>query len=146
MKLGLKMSDAKRLFFDRPAVQALLTKEERSRLSRFGAFVRQRAKSSIKMSSGNQSSAPGAPPKGHTDDLRRRIYFAFDPSRRSVVMGPVTFDSRTGEELAALETGGMTTIREAGRRRRRVFIRARPFMLPAFHQELPKASFQWAKA
>lgn len=150
MKFGLKMSDAKRLFFDRPAVQALLTKDERARLSRFGAYVRRRAKSSIRQSAKNQSSAPGEVPKGHTGDLRKRIYFAFDPVKRSVVIGPTTFDNRTGEELAALEAGGMTTITEpaqaGARRRRRVFMQARPFMLPAFNLELPKASLNWAKA
>ena len=150
MKLGLKLSDAKRMFFDRPAVQALLTKDERARLSRFGAFVRTRAKTSIKTSRKNESSAPGETPKGHTGDLKKRIYFAFDPNRRSVVIGPTTFDRRTGEELAALETGGMTTITESAsagaRRRRRVFIKARPFMLPAFNAELPTASVNWAKA
>jgi len=137
----MRLKDAKALFFDRPAVMRMMTKKERALLSRFGAFVRRRAKSSIKISRTNETSDPGAPPKGHTDQLRSKIYFAADPGKRSVVIGPTLFGTKTGEELSALEQGGMSTITESAggavRRRRRVYVRARPFMLPAFQSELP---------
>jgi len=141
---GMRLKDAKALFFDRPAVLRMMTRKERSMLSRFGAFVRQRAKSSIKISRKNENSQPGEAPKGHTDRLRKQIYFSADPSRRSVVIGPTLFGNKTGEELAALEQGGMSTITEsaggAARKRRRVYVRARPFMLPAFKSELPQVA------
>lgn len=144
VQIGMRLKDAKALFFDRPAVIAMLNRRERSMLSRFGAFVRRRAKSSIKFSSKNETSQPGRAPKGHTHKLRDKIYFAADPRRRSVVTGPVTFGGRTGEELQALEEGGFVNLKESIKgeavRRRRVFIRARPFMLPAFKAELPKAT------
>lgn len=150
VNFGMRLKDAKALFFDRPAVMRMMTKKERSMLSRFGAFVRRRAKSSIKLSRTNASSQPGEAPKGHTGKLREMIYFAADPSKRSVVIGPTLFGNKTGEELAALEQGGMTTITEPGagaaRLRRRVLIKARPFMLPAFKAELPNVSSLMATA
>jgi len=141
---GMRLKDAKALFFDRPEVLRMMTKKERSMLSRFGAFVRQRAKSSIKKSVKGQISRPGKPPKSHTGLLKSAIYFSADSSRRSVVIGPTLFGNKTGEELAALEQGGMSTITEsaggAARKRRRVYVRARPFMLPAFKSELPRVA------
>lgn len=144
ISFGMRLKDAKALFFDRPAVMRMMTQRERSMLSRFGAYVRQRAKSSIRHSRNNEISEPGDAPKGHTGELRRKIYFAADPGRRSVVIGPTLFGSKTGEELSALEQGGMSTMTEsaggAARKRRRVYVRARPFMLPAFQSELPMVS------
>lgn len=144
ISFGMRLKDAKALFFDRPAVMRMLSKKERALLSRFGAFVRRRAKSSIRISRSNQISQPGETPKGHTGRLREKIYFAADPAKRSVVIGPTLFGDKTGEELSALEQGGMSTMTEsaggAARRRRRVYVRARPFMLPAFKSELPQVA------
>lgn len=148
VSFGMRLKEAKALFFDRPAVMRMMTKKERSVLSRFGAFVRRRAKSSIKISRTNETSEPGEVPKGHTGQLRSQIYFAADPGKRSVVIGPTLFGTKTGEELSALEQGGMSTMTEsaggAARRRRRVYVRARPFMLPAFKSELPQVASMMA--
>ena len=142
INFGIKMRDAQALFFDRQAVTSLLTRNEIKLLSRVGSFTRRTARASIKISRKNESSAPGDVPKGHTDDLRKKIAFSADTSARSVVIGPTAFEGRTGKELAALEEGGETDITETvggTKKRRRVVIKARPFMLPAFRSAIPQA-------
>ena len=91
-------------------------------LSKFGAFVRQRAKSSIRKR--KKISAPGSPPSSHTGKLKRAIFFGFDKERNSVVVGPVLFSSTNAPEKLEKGVGGY---------------RARPFMTPAFAAELPNA-------
>lgn len=145
---NIKLSNVKRLFFDKAAVQAAFTKQERQRLSKFGAFVRTRAKSSIRKRA--KPSAPGSPPSSHTGLLKKHIYFAADPVNRSVVIGPTPLEDRTAVAPEALEVGGMSEVSESGprgsgvRRRRRVFIRPRPFMEPAFREELAHFREVWA--
>jgi hypothetical protein len=135
--IDLKIDKAKKFFFDTPRVMKAVDEGTRKALSKFGAFVRTRAKSSIRTS--KKISEPGQPPKSHTGLLKRFIYFAYEPVNRSVVIGPTLLNQKTSRTaLPALEYGGMTTV-SAGRRlkhKRRVRIEARPFMNPAFEKEL----------
>jgi len=139
ISFAMQMKDAKNLFFDRPAVQAMMSRKERKVLSKFGAFTRQRAKSSIKQSAKNQSSQPGEASRGHTGGLKQNIFFSADPGRRSVVIGPTAFKGRTGQELEALEFGGETIIHDRHKgllqSNRRATIKARPTMTLAFQAE-----------
>ena len=142
--IGLRVSEAKGLFFDSKKVQSATTKAERRVLSRFGAYVRRSARSSIRRR--KRASAPGQPPSSHTGLLKRFIFFAYEPRRRSVVIGPVRLNQKSGEALPALEHGGPVRIvsRRGGRRRRRmVTIRPRPFMGPAFEREKPGLPAMW---
>ena len=129
----------KNMFFDRIKVQRHLDTRSRKVLSRFGAYVRQTAKSSIKRRKG--TSAPGNPPFSHVGTLKRHIYFAFDPQSRSVVIGPVIFPGKSGKALPALEYGGKS-VRNDGQR---INIQARPFMGPAFSNELAGLSNIWSE-
>jgi hypothetical protein len=91
--IGLRLD--KSWFFDRPKVQRAVGDATRRVLSKFGAFVRTAARHSIRKR--KAVSQPGNPPSSHTGLLRNRIYFAYDPARQSVVIGPtpinqVTFD------------------------------------------------------
>lgn len=154
--IGMR-ADVQRLFFDTKAVEAATTRAERRFLSRFGAFVRREARQSIRTR--KAVSDPGKPPTNRTGDLKRNIFFAFDPERRSVVIGPVLLPGKRGNAPELLEHGGqargegMMTVTEApgrgagGRfvsRKRKVRVqgtmtyKARPFMRPAFAKELPK--------
>lgn len=148
---------AKGQFFDRKKVMNAIAPAERRVLSQFGAFVRTAAKSSIKKR--KKASPPGTPPSSHTGDLKRGIFFAFDPRKRSVVVGPTRFDGRPGDAPSTLEFGGFTgygihkvalpggkgrflkdrIIKIKGRLR----IRKRPYMEPAMQQELPKFPQLW---
>jgi hypothetical protein len=88
-------------------------------LSKFGAYVRTAAKSSIRKR--KRASAPGSPPSSHTGLLKRFIYFGYDTAARSVVIGPVplnqvsfTEDMRPvrGTVPESLEYGGTAYVLE----------------------------------
>lgn len=135
--IGFDIKSARGVFFDAPAVMDATTRAERRVLSRFGAFVRRRARSSIrKAGPRTRSSQPGRPPKSHTGLLRRHILFGYDRDRHSVTIGPARLAGRiSSTALEALEYGGQSIV--GGRRRhRRVNVKARPFMGPAFEKEL----------
>jgi len=160
----------KELFFDKARVVNAVDKARRAVLSKAGAFIRQRAKTSIRKR--KAPSAPGQPPSSHQGSLRRFLFFGYDPSADSVVVGPaktnqVYFgrDRRpvTGTVPAVLEYGGQITVFEVhkfgrwqradlrSRRRlgglrsryRTVTIRPRPYMRPALLAELPRLPALW---
>jgi len=124
----------KLLFFDTPRVQREVDAATRRALGKAGAFIRQRARTSIRKR--KKVSQPGNPPSSHAGHLRRLIFFAYDPAGQTVVIGPVPF--RKGEAPRLLEFGGTTThrSRSTGRTRRRVY-RKRSFMGPAMEAETP---------
>ena len=140
MQIGVRINQAKGLFFDRQKVQSAVSRAERRVLSKFGAYVRQDARQRIRRR--KRSSRPGQSPTNQTGLLKRHIYFVFDPERRSVVIGPVLLNRGTGAP-ATLEYGGETTIETRRRERVRVEIQPRPFMGPAFAQELPQLPALW---
>jgi len=132
--------DVKALFFDSQAVLEKVDAATRKVLSRFGAFVRTTARHSIRKRKG--VSAPGSPPSSHVGTLKRLIFFGYDLSARSVVIGPAPFRS-TVEAPPLLEYGGTASRKD--RKGRRVVARyaARPFMGPAFEKEKSKLPGMW---
>lgn len=137
--IGMQLKTAKGLFFDRARVTNAVDRSTRKHLSRFGAFVRTRARSSIRTR--RRISEPGQPPTNRTGLLKRNIFFVYEPSRRSVVIGPVLLNSSSGApEL--LEHGG-TVIREVKGRSVRMTYRPRPYMGPAFEEEQNQLEKLW---
>lgn len=137
--IGMNLDAAKGLFFDRTRVTDAVDRTTRKNLSRFGAFVRKRARSSIRTR--KSISNPGQPPTNRTGLLKRNIFFVYEPSRRSVVIGPVLLNSSSGApEL--LEHGG-TVIREVKGRSVRMTYRPRPYMGPAFEAEQDQLEKLW---
>jgi len=140
-----------RLFFDRPKVRRGVDRAKRRALSRAGAFIRQRARTSIRKRKG--AAPPGKPPRSHEGSLRRLILFGFDRASDSVVVGPVKLN-KPGEAPSVLELGGRTTVtrrrtRKDGKRvieSKRVRIAARPYMGPALKKELPNIPKAWANS
>jgi hypothetical protein len=129
------------LFFDRPAVVRATDRATRRAFSLFGAFVRRSARSSIRRR--KRTSAPGQPPTSRTGLLKRFIFFGFDPTNRSVVIGPARLNgSGRGDAPSLLEHGGTTTLLRRGTRHR-VRIQSRPYMGPAFEKEQPKLPAMW---
>jgi hypothetical protein len=118
-------------FLDRAEVAARTDPGTRRALSRFGAHVRQRARTSIRVR--KAVAAPGSPPSSHEGTLRRLVFFSFDPRRGSVVIGPTL--AKGGEAPELLEKGG--TSADGDR------YAARPFMAPAFAAELPKVQTEF---
>lgn len=133
----------KAMFLDSPHVQRAMDAATRRALSQVGAFIRQRARTSIRKRKG--ASRPGGPPHSHAGHLRRLIFFAWDAVAESMVIGPVPF--REGQAPHLLEFGGTTvrrTTRRRGRgRRHRMRYRKRPFMGPALEAELPQLPSRW---
>ncbi len=136
----------KEFFFDRESVIKAAGKARVKVLSKIGAFVRKRAQTSMRYR--KKAAAAGAPPSAHKESgalMRKLLYFGYDPSSNSVVVGPVS--ARGGEAPNLNEFGG-----RAKRYRRGVkqpFIAtypARPFMLPALKAEEPKMPKAWTNS
>lgn len=138
--IGLKLDAAKGLFFDRAVVTSAAERGTRKVLARFGAFVRQSAKSSIRKR--KAISAPGQPPSSHTGLLKRNIFFVFSPETRSVVIGPILLNGKQTDAPRLLEQGD-TVLRRRRNRSVRMTYRPRPFMGPAFEREQQKLSALW---
>jgi len=133
--------DIKRMFFDRQAVISKVDAATRRVLSKFGAFVRRSAKSSIRKR--KKAAPPGQPPSSHTGLLKKFIFFGYDADRRSVVIGPTRLNQKgRGEAPPLLEYGGKTTLKRGGKKRR-VTYQARPYMGPAFEKEKPQLPAMW---
>lgn len=124
--IGIKYSQ----FFDRKTVIDAVESAERKQLSKAGAFVRIRARRSIRKR--KSVSKPGKPPTSQTGEYRRTILFGYDRRAGSVVIGPSANFGGSGVP-SLLEFGGT-----ARRRGRRVRYLPRPHMRPALEAEAPK--------
>jgi len=180
----------KSLFFDRQSVRLLLDDGTRRALNHFGAYCMRVARNSIK--SRDSVSSPGSPPHSHVGAENRRIrtalrkagkappklsrglkeiYYSYDPAARSVVIGPIRFNSsqlagthiRSGNVTTPelLEYGGTAwrnvapmQIRSLGKvwvhspnlPPRRCTYRPRPFMGPAFEIARARLPSIWASS
>lgn len=135
--MGLKVT---RMFFDRPEILAKVDAATRRVLSKFGAFVRRAAKGSIR--SRKKPSAPGSPPSSHTGLLKRLIFFGYDPSQKSVVIGPAPLRS-TVEAPPLLEYGGFARRKGPDGKPVTATYAPRPFMGPAFGEECKNLPPLW---
>ena len=127
-------ADFKGTFFDRSEIDRRLDRALKRTLSRFGAFVRQRAKTSLRYKNG--VSSPGEPPHAHRSAnksrrdktgavtirpvslLREFIFFGYDANAQSVVIGPALLRNTMSRTRSAstipelLEYGGAAVIPE----------------------------------
>ena len=127
-------AQVKKLFFDRKRVIDAVGRAQRQQLSKAGAFVRRRARSSIRRR--KKISAPGSAPSSHTGLLKRNIFFAYEPKRASVIIGPVRLN-KPGRAPRILELGGQVR-RKVRSKRRTLSYQPRPYMGPALVAEAPK--------
>lgn len=157
--VGFKI-DSTKGFFDKAPVIAQMDKRTRGALSRFGAYVRTRAQSSMlghrtpkgfgkksKVRNRAGISAPGQPPLPHQGGIVRLIFFAYDDAKKSVVIGPVLYSAakKKGAYIVPqiLEEGGTVAAKTMGGKTVVMHYRPRPFMVPAFKAELPNAPKQF---
>lgn len=165
----LDFKAAKEGFFDREKVLRALDKARLKVFKEYGRKVRARAQKSLAYA--DRPSAPGQPPHAHrsrtvvrrskktgevlrskkTGQARKRslsflreyIYFSYDTSTRSVVIGPAKLSGVVGPDAPkALEYGGPSTVQGRGGPRRAT-IAARPFMHPAAAAEQPGLPALW---
>lgn len=110
----------KKFFFDRKFVASEIGAANAKALSRHGAFVQRRARSSLRRR--KRVSLPGEPPSVHTDHpvaSLKNIWFAYDPARQSVVIGPLRLNLHSaiwGPEGRTLTTGAVPGLLEHGGR------------------------------
>lgn len=119
---SFRIDQAKSRFFDVPRVINAMDAATYRALSKAGAFVRRTAKGLIrKVGKKGTPSSPGSPPKSRTGILKDYIFFAWDPGRRSVIIGPAKTNQvffqgagqpATGTVPAVLEYGGQIGILE----------------------------------
>ena len=131
------------MFFDSDKVVSALDKASRKALSKFGAFVRTTARGSIRRRKG--ISKPGSPPSAHQGDIKK-ILFAYDADRQSVIIGPIKFNQKKGFATKTLEYGGNVVVERKSKgkiTKRTVKVEARPFMAPAFQKNLPQLPELW---
>jgi len=159
MAIGMKFKPLRGVkFFDSKPVIENTDKATRRNLSKFGAFTSKTAKRSIRKR--KRISAPGRPPSSHEGTLKKLIFFGYEPRRRSVVIGPLPKRSghSAGKVPRVLEEGGTIPFlafqnarisKRSGRvridvvRKQNIFIKARPYMGPAFKKEQSKLSSIW---
>lgn len=155
-------------FFDRKDVQRRVEKMKFNAMRRFGALVRKVAQRSLRYAKPGVHSKPGEPPKVHTSanytrvrinkktgkairkavsPLRDLIFYSFDQSRGSVVIGPVGFKTKNRTPAPqVLEHGGQVlsypargfTLGPLANRRVPRKVASRPFMWPAAREQMPK--------
>lgn len=177
--IGMKIGKIQ--FFPQVVISAA-DKATRFNLSKFGAFVRRRAKSSIRKR--KKPSQPGSPPSSHSGRLKKLILWHYDDRTQNVAIGSALSNrvSFAGESLKpvrgtvpqTLEEGGSLWVVEerwasgewyrvdlrrrgarakvdAARRgtvrrdvrKRKITMKARPFMVPAFNKEKPGLDSLW---
>jgi hypothetical protein len=145
----MSFPSVKNSFFSAVDVAEKLDPATRRALSKFGAFVRQRDRSSLKYHDG--AAPPGRPPYVHrsksftrkarkkgkviqqpASPLRELTFFSYDPARKSVVIGPAISAQHTGAPRT-IEQGGDATVNG-----QHIHVRPRPHTGPAFRAELEK--------
>jgi len=141
--IGVNLDKAKSMFFDRKAVVGAVDRATRKVLSKFGAFVRTTARHSIRKRKG--ASPPGRPPHGHVGLLKRLIFFGYDTTRKSVVIGPTPLRASV-EAPPLLEYGGRARRKDRKGKTVTATYKARAFMGPALAKEKPKLPALWANS
>jgi len=120
------------VYFDAAKVIRRMDAAARNSLTRAGRFIRKRAHDSIRKR--KAISKPGQPPRSHAGQLRKLLFYAWDPRTRSIVIGPAAFKEAEAPNL--LEFGGRVGRLDRRQRRPRTMIyRKRPFMGPAYEAE-----------
>lgn len=92
--ITLTVDRFKDTFFDREVVRRAADKAQFDSLRKGGGSIRLIARRSIRRR--KKPSAPGQPPSSRKGQLKEFIFFGYDVSSRSVVVGPARLDRPTG--------------------------------------------------
>jgi hypothetical protein len=163
------------LRFDSKAVEDAVDEATRKNLSAGGALTRKIQQQSMRY--GDRPSRPGSPPTAHRGGrgplLRKFVGFGFDPSTRSVVVGPAQLGSgqapevqehggtvrarrrvyaggRRGRKATGAQAAGLAKAKAAGRLEKERYVEvfvpvaARPSADPALDKAKPKLAGVWA--
>jgi hypothetical protein len=138
----MKLKVAKEGFFDREKVKRAIDVATRKNLSKFGAFVWRKSRSSIRKR--KKASPPGKPPSGHDAELLKKfIFFVYEDKRKSVIIGPTRLN-KIGNAPEALEYGGQSEVFDKKKLNTKpIEIEERPYMRPAFEDTKKKLPEIW---
>ncbi len=137
--IGFSTEDG-RIFFNNGSVKALMAKRTDQALERFGAFVRTRARSSLK--SRKKVAKAGSPPSVHEGGIKRLTVFALDKRANSVVIGPLAYRANKARQI---EEGGTIATMKRGGKVQMMRYRPHPWLQPAFEKELATAAKNWSE-
>jgi hypothetical protein len=109
--------NSKRFFFDREVVIQAVGRATATAMSKAGAFIRRRAQTSMRYRQYGKASTPLVqPPFAHQPKpfLRKYLYFAYSPFKRSLIVGPVKLDAVYFNHSGEPVTGTVPSIHEFG--------------------------------
>ena len=134
------IEEFKKTFFDRDRVLSSMDRALQKNMSKFGAYVRTRSKSSIRRK--KKASKPGMPPRNVTGKLKNYIFFGYDRQKKEVIIGPAGFQDKPLMAPELLEKGG-TVVRPRSKNSKKKGMvvynyGGNPYMQPAFDVERPK--------
>lgn len=152
--IAFRMKDS---FLDRKHVADVIGKKAAGALIRIGGYIRTAARNSMRDGTKTQRpgkarkpSAPGKPPKAWTRLLKDRLFFAWDSSTASVVIGPELLRTRASR-LASSDTipaihefGGTTKSYSRKGKAKNARYPKRPYMRPAFEKSVTRPKLQAA--
>jgi len=153
--IGIGFKSSTKNFFSTKKIKRAMDKGTRSVLGKFGGTVRKIARRSIRPAGKKDvSSRPGEPPRAHGESfIKKWIFYSLDTKKRTVVIGPVKLNRTVSDTaLEALEYGGQTTVfglkeykvgQKPRIKKKRIYMKARPFMQPAYEKVLPNVSEMW---
>lgn len=132
--ISLDFKAAKGLFLDREVVSRDVDRTTAKALAKAGAWIRATARNSIRSVPASArftapASRPGEPPRSRVGNLKRFLFFVYEPDSRSVVVGPARIARATGAP-ATLEFGGTSGIAARRARARRVGERGEVEIVP----------------
>lgn len=128
-------------FFDKKKVMDAMSNGQRKVLSKFGAFVRTRSRTSIRPAKVMNrkevreakkrgvkktprkiyvASKPGEPPRSRRGDVRKLISAAWDASEKDVFIGPTPVYGVESGTPGRLERGGAAVVKRRGPKGKRV--------------------------
>ena len=140
-------------FRETARVLATFTAQARRAIYAQARYIQKSARNSMKSGTPSKPSRPGSPPHAVTGLLKRFLFFSWDSSSQSMVIGPAGFKKDTGAPRI-LEEGGDTTAHvfygsKAGGykfKEKRIHVAPRPYMAPAFKTSQTKLPEFWAKS
>ena|GEM_PF-3347178 len=129
-------------FFDREGLIRGVDDMDRQYQSRAGGLTRKIAQQSQRRS--KRSADPGSPPRSHSGQLRKLLYYARVPSENSTIVGPAYLSTKLSYSVPEkLEHGGRARIPDGKGGERTVTYRAFPFMFPALRKGAPQFAGFW---
>lgn len=146
----------KDFFFDRPAVIAAVGKRAAGAIIRVGGYIRTAARNSMRdgfknNKRGKRTPSPaGKPPKAWVRTMKDKLFFAWDKSKGSVVIGPEYVKMRSQRMMESQpiphlhEHGGLARKYDRKGRPSTKRYPARPYMRPALDKSWNRPVLQKA--